>query len=72
MLTLFDENQLFNIGKASVKRFDIPDAELTLWERFFEKEAADHYYNALLHSTPWKEHERKMYDKIVIDPRLSV
>ncbi|MCW3094295.1 MAG: 2OG-Fe(II) oxygenase [Ferruginibacter sp.] len=71
MLTLFDDKQLFDAGKKKITHFDIPDAELTLQEQFFEKEVSDRIYEVLLNQTPWQQRERKMYDKIVLDPRLT-
>ncbi len=62
---------LFDEGKKRFTDFRLPDADLKLWEQFIEKEAADHYYKILLENTPWKQHTRKMYDKIVRDPRLT-
>jgi hypothetical protein len=32
---LFDDTELFTSGKLHVRKFDIPDAELTLWEHFY-------------------------------------
>ncbi|HTF28484.1 MAG TPA: alpha-ketoglutarate-dependent dioxygenase AlkB, partial [Flavitalea sp.] len=71
MLSLFDETALFNTGKKRFTSFDIPDARLQLWEQFFEKDESDHYYEVLLHNSPWQQRERKMYDKIIPDPRLT-
>ena len=47
------------------------DAELQLWEQFFRPEGADHYFQVLLTSTPWQQRMRKMYDRIVPDPRFT-
>ncbi|MEO5890930.1 MAG: alpha-ketoglutarate-dependent dioxygenase AlkB [Ferruginibacter sp.] len=71
MLTLFDEPQLFDAGKKSITRFDIPDAKLILWEQFFEKAESDKLYETHLEQTPWQQRERKMYDRMVPDPRLT-
>ena len=70
MTTLFDDTLLFNEGKKRYTNFDLPDAELKLWEQFFEKNESDNYYKILLKS-PWKQRTRKMYDKLILDPRLT-
>jgi alkylated DNA repair dioxygenase AlkB len=57
-------------GTKRVKKFELPDAELVLKEQFFDKAISDSFYQCLLSQTPWREHERKIYDKIVVDPRL--
>ena len=71
MIGLFDETELLNAGKKKEVDYQLPDATLKLWEQFFQKEESDHYYRLLLHNTPWAQHRRKMYDKIVADPRLT-
>lgn len=71
MLGLFDERLLFDPGKKQVKRFSIGNDELVLREQFFTQDRADQFYSLFLETTPWRQHERKMYDKIVLDPRLT-
>jgi alkylated DNA repair dioxygenase AlkB len=72
MLTLFEDTQLFNSGKPRVQEFDIPDAELTLWEHFIQREDADIFYKTILAETPWKQEEITVYDKTHLTPRMSV
>lgn len=71
MLGLFDEMLLFDDGKKGITHFNIADAELVLREQFFEKAASDNFYELLLKQTPWQQRLRKMYDKMVLDPRLT-
>jgi len=70
-MTLFDEVTLFDEGRQRYTAFTLPDAELRLWEQFFTKNESDSYFKLLLASTPWRQRERKMYDKMVLDPRLT-
>jgi alkylated DNA repair dioxygenase AlkB len=70
-MLLFDETTLFNEGKTSYTDFDLPGTSLQLWEQFFAKQESDNYYIELLYTTPWAQRERKMYDKMVLDPRLT-
>jgi len=49
----------------------LPDAGLVLWEQFIHREEADHYYQELLETSPWIQRRRPMYDKVVLDPRLT-
>ncbi len=71
MLLLFDEVSLFDEGKKRYTDFALPDTDLRLWEQFFSKWASDDYFNKLLHGTPWQQRTRKMYDRMVQDPRLT-
>jgi len=70
-MTLFDDIALFDEGKKRFTNFRLPDTDLRLWEQFFAKAESDHYFTILKNTTPWKQRERKMYDKMVPDPRLT-
>ena len=70
-MTLFDDTLLFDEGKKRYTNFELPDADLKLWEQFFQKDESDNYYKILLKESPWKQHTRKMYDRMIPDPRLT-
>ena len=70
-MNLFDDTALFDEGKKRYTNFHLPDTELKLWEQFFSKDQSDHYFKTLIASTPWKQRTRKMYDRILPDPRLT-
>lgn len=70
-MNLFEDTALFDVGKKGYTRFDIPDTDLQLWEQFILKEEADEFYRILLADSPWQQHMRQMYDKMVPDPRLT-
>jgi alkylated DNA repair dioxygenase AlkB len=72
MNTLFDDTQLFSSGELRIQKFDIPDAELTLWEHFFSRNEADQFYQNLLVESPWKQEEITVYDKTHLTPRMIV
>lgn len=69
-MLLFNDTDLFSVGNSGRKVFEVPDADLLLIDNFFSKVESDHYYNTLLHNTPWTEYEMPMYDKVVIAPRM--
>ena len=71
MIGLFEDAELLHAGEKRFLDFRLPDADLRLWERFFEKEESDRYYRVFLETTPWAQYRRKMYDKVVADPRLT-
>ncbi|MBW8682888.1 alpha-ketoglutarate-dependent dioxygenase AlkB family protein [Chitinophaga rhizophila] len=70
-MTLFEDIDLFDEGKKRFTDFQLPDTDLKLWEQFFEKRASDEYFSILKDVTPWQQRTRKMYDKILPDPRLT-
>jgi len=67
---LFKDTEIFTSGTAGKKIFDLPDAELLLYDNFFNKEESDRYYHLLLEQTPWHEYQMPMYDKTVTAPRM--
>ena len=69
-MNLFEATALFDEGKKRYTDFNLADTELKLWEQHFPKNVSDNYFQTLLAATPWKQHMRKMYDKVVPDPRL--
>src|ERR1700759_53359 len=70
-MTLFDNISLFDEGKKQYKDFCLPDAALRLWQQFFSKADSDRYFQLLLAETQWSQRMRKMYDRVVPDPRLT-
>lgn len=70
-MNLFEDIDLFDEGKKQFTRYDLPGTELQLWEQFFGKAEADRYFKSLLAATPWQQRTRQMYDKWVLDPRLT-
>ena len=70
-MLLFDDVALFNTGKRRFEEFPLPDARLQLWEQFFTKMESDRYFTVFRETAPWQQRERKMYDKLVLDPRLT-
>ena len=68
---LFDDVTLFGEGKKRFEDFPLPNARLQLWEQFFTKMESDRYFTTLRETTPWQQRLRKMYDKMMPDPRLT-
>lgn len=70
-MNLFSETELFDGGIRRYIDFQLPDTELRLWQHLFDKPKSDAYYNILVSESPWQQRMRKMYDKIIPDPRLT-
>jgi alkylated DNA repair dioxygenase AlkB len=69
-MNLFSDTELFNSGELRIQNFDIPDAELTLWEHFFNRQEADKFYKILLEETPWKQEPITIHGQTHLLPRL--
>jgi alkylated DNA repair dioxygenase AlkB len=70
-MMLFDETALFDEGKKRFTQFQLPGTDLRLWEQWISRAEADQYFKLLKEATPWQQRNRKMYDKWVLDPRLT-
>jgi alkylated DNA repair dioxygenase AlkB len=70
-MSLFDDTLLFTTPKPRTVRFDLPDAELTLYEGFFSKNEADRLYTSLLQTTEWRQEPITVYGKTYPTPRLT-
>jgi alkylated DNA repair dioxygenase AlkB len=70
-MKLFDDTALFDQGKKRFTDFRLPGTDLRLWEQFISPGDSDHYFTVLRETAPWQQRTRKMYDKIVLDPRLT-
>jgi len=69
-MNLFNDTDIFTSNTPKKTVFDVPDADLMLYEGFFTKEESDAYYNFLLANTRWKEADLTVYDKTHIIPRM--
>jgi alkylated DNA repair dioxygenase AlkB len=70
-MNLFTETELFDGGIKRYQDFKLSDTDLRLWQHLFDKSASDNYYKTLLSESPWQQRMRKMYDKMIPDPRLT-
>ncbi|RZJ34435.1 MAG: alpha-ketoglutarate-dependent dioxygenase AlkB [Flavobacterium sp.] len=69
-MTLFDETDLFQTGNPAKIEYDLPDAEITLYDGFFDKVKSDQYYRTLMAETNWREHEMTVYGQSHVVPRM--
>ena len=70
-MSLFDEKELFVPGKEQTIVYDLPDAEMVLYEHFFDKNESDAFYTQLLKNTQWKQDNITVYNKEHLTPRLT-
>jgi alkylated DNA repair dioxygenase AlkB len=71
-------NELFSSGTEGfitqpykVEAFDLPDADIILYNGFFNKIQSDRYYHALLSGIDWNQDQIKYYGKLHKLPRLT-
>jgi len=55
----------------TMNKYDLPDADLALYNDFFSKSKSDELYNALIQNIQWRQDEIKMFGKTMNLPRLT-
>ena len=72
MNSLFpEEPEFFRTEKYSVVRYDLPDADITLYNGFFSESESNHLYNVLLKTIEWSQETINYFGKIYDLPRLT-
>ena len=69
-MTLFNDTDLFTAGTIPKTYINLRDLELMHYDGFIPKAEADHFYNKLLYTIPWREYQMPMYNKMVTAPRM--
>lgn len=71
-MDLFNQSDLFEqTEQPLVRKFDLPQADVTLYERFFTKKESDMLYNYLIENINWQQDHMRIYGKKVELPRLT-
>lgn len=66
----FDQFNLFE-GHLKIQEFDLPGADITLYENMFGLEDSNRFYGSLLKTIKWQQDKIKFYGKIFNVPRLN-
>ncbi|MBQ0786684.1 MAG: alpha-ketoglutarate-dependent dioxygenase AlkB [Oceanihabitans sp.] len=70
-MDLFSQTDLFSTDEIRKTTFDLPGADVTLFENFFSSEESNRFYNSLLQNTIWEQDQMTIYGKQVNLPRLT-
>ncbi|WP_158849684.1 alpha-ketoglutarate-dependent dioxygenase AlkB family protein [Algibacter sp. L1A34] len=70
-MDLFKQPNLFSTNEIIKTEFDLPGADVVLFENFFSTEESDRLYNSLLKNTIWEQDQMTIYGKQVDLPRLT-
>ncbi len=52
-------------------KYDLPDADIILYNSFFTKTESDLLYKSLIENIKWEQHEITIFGKIMNQPRLT-
>ncbi|CAZ98383.1 alpha-ketoglutarate-dependent dioxygenase AlkB family protein [Zobellia galactanivorans] len=70
-MDLFNQGDLFSTNEVRKTEFDLPGADVTLFENFFSLEESNRLFNNLLKNTPWQQEHITIHGKNVNYPRLT-
>ena len=70
-MDLFNQTDLFSTEEVRKTEFDLPGADVTLFENFFSIEESNKLYKSLLQNTPWQQEQITIHGKLVDYPRLT-
>lgn len=70
-MDLFSNDDLFSTDEVKKKIFDLPDAEVILFENLFTKEESNRLFKSLIENVKWQQDQIKFYGKLIDLPRLT-
>ncbi|WP_179347684.1 alpha-ketoglutarate-dependent dioxygenase AlkB family protein [Winogradskyella pacifica] len=70
-MDLFNQTDLFSTDEVIKTTFDLPGADVTLFENFFSTKESNRLYASLLKNTIWEQDSMTIYGKQVNLPRLT-
>lgn len=70
-MDLFNNDDLFSTDEVKKKVFDLPDAEVILFENLFTKEESNKLFKSLIETIQWQQDQIKFYGKLIDLPRLT-
>ncbi|EPR70318.1 Alkylated DNA repair protein AlkB [Winogradskyella psychrotolerans RS-3] len=70
-MDVFNQNDLFSTDEVLKTTFDLPGADVTLFENFFSIEESNKLYTSLLKNTPWQQEQITIHGKAIDYPRLT-
>ncbi|WP_299317165.1 hypothetical protein [uncultured Maribacter sp.] len=70
-MDIFNQTDLFSTEEVRKIEFDLPGADVTLFENFFSIEESNKLYKSLLQNTPWQQDQITIHGKLVDYPRLT-
>ncbi|WP_281846440.1 alpha-ketoglutarate-dependent dioxygenase AlkB family protein [Olleya namhaensis] len=70
-MDVFNQPNLFSTDQVVKTVYDLPGADVTLFENFFSIEESNALYTSLLNNTTWEQDQMAIYGKQIDLPRLT-
>ncbi|WP_291968009.1 alpha-ketoglutarate-dependent dioxygenase AlkB family protein [Maribacter sp.] len=70
-MDLFNQTSLFSTDEVRKTTFDLPGAEIILFEKYFNNQESKKLYHNLVNNTPWQQDKIIIHGKLIDYPRLT-
>ncbi|WP_300021307.1 alpha-ketoglutarate-dependent dioxygenase AlkB [uncultured Maribacter sp.] len=70
-MDLFNQTSLFSTDEVRKTTFDLPGAEIILFENYFNNQESKKLYHNLVNNTPWQQDKIIIHGKLIDYPRLT-
>ena len=70
-MDLFSNVECNDSSKPKTMLYDLPDADITLFENFFTNQESKKLYQNLIENIQWRQDKIKIFGKLIDQPRLT-
>jgi len=70
-MDLFSNTEFSDSSEAKTILYDLPDAELALFENFFTNQESKKLHQNLIENIKWRQDKIKIFGKLIDQPRLT-
>jgi hypothetical protein len=70
-MDLFSNTEFDNSSDSKIIHYNLPDADITLFENFFTNQESKKLYQNLIDNIQWRHDKIKIFGKLIDQPRLT-
>ena len=70
-MDLFSNAEFNDSSEAKTMLYDLPDADITLFENFFTNQESKKLYQNLIENIQWRQDKIKIFGRLIDQPRLT-
>ena len=70
-MDLFSNAEFSDSSEAKTILYDLPDADMALFENFFTNQESEKLHQNLIENIQWRQDKIKMFGKLIDQPRLT-
>jgi alkylated DNA repair dioxygenase AlkB len=70
-MNLFSNDEFNDSSEAKTIQYDLPDADITLFDNFFTNQESKNLHQKLIDNIQWRQDKIKIFGKLIDQPRLT-